>query len=175
MSQQNSYKQNNYKKNNYKQNSYRQNSYKDTRNTGNKETRFKRNVEEKDNSGINKESKARGRILCGICSETTHSNLLGGKINFAKSEVMRIQVKYLGFVVSKDGILMDLKYRQALVEFPPLKSPKALVRFLGMVQYYKHFLKDLSKDSANLHKLKIQTFMEMPPWVIKEFERIKQS
>ena len=51
----------------------------------------------------------------------------------AKSELMRTQVMYLGFVVRKDGILMDPKYHQALVEFPPPKSPKALVRFLDMV------------------------------------------
>ena len=89
--------------------------------------------------------------------------LSGGKINVAKSELMRTQVKYLGFVVGKDGILMDPKYRQALHKFPPPKSSKALVRFLGMVQYYKHFLKDLSKDSADLHKLKMQAFIEMPP------------
>ena len=37
--------------------------------------------------------------------------LSGGKINVAKSELMRTQVKYLGLVVGKDGILMDLKYR----------------------------------------------------------------
>ena len=36
--------------------------------------------------------------------------LSGGKINVAKSELMRTQVKYLGFVVGKDGILMDPKY-----------------------------------------------------------------
>ena len=88
----------------------------------------------------------------------------GGKINVAKSELMRTQVKYLGFVVGKDGILIDPKYRQALVGFPPPKSPKALARFLGMVQYYKHFLKDLSKDSADLHKLKLQAFIEISPW-----------
>ena len=70
---------------------------------------------------------------------------------------------------------MDPKYRQALVDFPPLKSPKALARFLGMVQYHKHFLKDLSKDSADLHKLKTQTFSEMPTWAVQAFKRIKQS
>ena len=65
--------------------------------------------------------------------------LSGGKINVAKSELMRTQVKYLGFVVSKDVILRDPKYCQALVIFPPPKSPKALARFLSMVHYYKHF------------------------------------
>ena len=59
------------------------------------------------------------------------------------------------------------------MEFPPLKSPKALVRFLGMVQYYKHFLKNLSRYSADLHQLKTQTFSEMPDWAIEAFVRIK--
>ena len=36
--------------------------------------------------------------------------LSGGKINVTKSELMRTQVKYLGFVVGKDGILIDPKY-----------------------------------------------------------------
>ena len=86
----------------------------------------------------------------------------GGKINVAKSELLRTEVKYLGFVVGKNGILMDPKYRQALVEFSLPKSPKALARVLGIVQYYKHFLKYLSKDSADLHQLKTQTFLEIP-------------
>ena len=84
-------------------------------------------------------------------------------------------MKYLGFVVCKDRILMDPKYPQAFVKFPPPKLPKAVARFLGMVQYYKHFLKDLSKDSADLHKLKTQAFIRMLPWAIKAFEKIKQS
>ena len=35
----------------------------------------------------------------------------GGKINVAKSELLRTEVKYLGFVVGKNRILMDPKYR----------------------------------------------------------------
>ena len=78
------------------------------------------------------------------------------------SELLRTDVKYLSFVMGKNSILMDPKYRQALVEFPLPKSPKALARFLEMVQYYKHFLKNLSNDSTDLHQLKTQTFSEMP-------------
>ena len=86
----------------------------------------------------------------------------GGKINVAMSELLRTEVKYLGFFMGKNGILMDPKYRQALVEFFLPKLPKALARFLEMVQYYKHFLKNLSNDSTDLHQLKTQTFSEMP-------------
>ena len=70
---------------------------------------------------------------------------------------------------------MDPKYRQALTEFPPLKSPKALARFLGMVQYYKHFLKNLSKDATDLHKLKGENLSELQNWAKKDFANIKQS
>ena len=70
---------------------------------------------------------------------------------------------------------MDPKYRQALVDFPPPTSPKKLARFLGMVQYYKHFLKDLSKHAADLHKLKNQAFTQLPPEALRDFEEIKQS
>ena len=45
----------------------------------------------------------------------------GGKINVAKSELLRTEVKYFSFVVGRNGILMDPKYRQVLTEFPPLK------------------------------------------------------
>ena len=34
----------------------------------------------------------------------------GGKINVAKSELLRTEVKYLGFVMGKNSILMDPKY-----------------------------------------------------------------
>lgn len=98
----------------------------------------------------------------------------GGKINVTKSELLRTEVKYLGFVVGKNGILMDPKYRQALINFPLPKSPKALARFIGMVQYYKRFLKNLSRDSVDLHQLKAQAFSEMPTWVVEAFRRIKQ-
>ena len=46
---------------------------------------------------------------------------------------------------------------------------------LGMVQYYTHSLKNLSRDSANLHQLKTQTFSEMLDWAVVAFIRNKRS
>ena len=56
----------------------------------------------------------------------------------------------------------NLNTDKPLVKFFLPKLPKALARFLEMVQYYKHFLKNLSNDSTDLHQLKTQTFSEMP-------------
>ena len=57
----------------------------------------------------------------------------------------------------------------------PPKSPKALARFLGMIQYYKNFLMNLSKDAADLHKLQTGNFLELPEWAKADFAKIKQS
>ena len=99
----------------------------------------------------------------------------GGRINVAKTELVRTQVQYLGFIVSNQGVCMDTKYRQALLDFPPPKSPQALARFLGMVTFYKHFLWNLAEDSAHLHTLKTQKWTEMPDWAVEDFHKIKNS
>ena len=46
---------------------------------------------------------------------------------------------------------------------------------LGMVPYYKHFLKNLFRDTTDIHQLKNQTFSEMPDWAVEMFARIKWS
>ena len=51
--------------------SHKQSHYK------NKETNHKQSTEKKDNDGKTKEAKVKGCISCGVCSETTHSNILG--------------------------------------------------------------------------------------------------
>ena len=84
------------------------------------------------------------------------------KIRFTKSEVLRMEVEYLGFVVGKNGTLMGLEYRQATRKFPLPKLPEVLTRFSGMAQHYKHLLKNPFRDSADLHQPKTQTFSELP-------------
>ena len=65
--------------------------------------------------------------------------------------------------------------RQALRKFPLPKSPKVWARVLGGAQYYKHFLKNPSRDSAGLCQLKTQTSSGIPDWAVGAFTRIKQS
>ena len=74
----------------------------------------------------------------------------------AKLEVMQTSVKYLGFLISDEGIKMDSWHRQVLVDFPEPNCPTALARFLGMVGYYKTFLPNLSEHAARLHSLKMR-------------------
>ena len=100
----------------------------------------------------------------------------GAKIKVAKSEVMQTAVKYLGFLILDEGIKMDSRYRQALVDFPEPNCPTALARFLGMVGYYKTFLPNLLELAARLHSLKMrQDWTKMPAIESEDFRRIKES
>ena len=44
-----------------------------------------------------------------------------------------------------------------------------------MIQSCKHFLKNLSRDAADLHKLKTENFSELPDRAKEDFIKIKQS
>ena len=98
----------------------------------------------------------------------------GAKIQVNKTDLMKDQVNYLGFIVGRTGITMNRQYRSALLDFPPPKSGKAMARFLGMVGFYRQFLPKLSDASARLHTKKFET-----PWTpmseedLADFYKIK--
>ena len=98
----------------------------------------------------------------------------GAKIQVTKTDLMKDQVNYLGFIVGKTGIAMNRQYRSALLDFPPPKSGKDMARFLGMVGFYRQFLPKLSDASARLHSKKFEA-----PWTpmseedLADFYKIK--
>ncbi|MBW0565738.1 hypothetical protein O181_105453 [Austropuccinia psidii MF-1] len=54
-------------------------------------------------------------------------------------------VKYLGYVVSSDGLKMDSSKAQQMLNWPQLKNIKALQSFLGFANFYHCFIKNYSK------------------------------
>ncbi len=67
----------------------------------------------------------------------------------------------LGFVVSKEGKLPNLKKIQAIVNMPPVKSPQQIQVFNGMAQFYKCSIKNFVTIMAPITKLtrKTKTFL----------------
>jgi len=62
---------------------------------------------------------------------------------------------YLGYVVSKKGISMDMSKIKALKEFSPPKSVKEIQQFLGFANYYRNFIPgyaDITKPLSILTK-----------------------
>ncbi len=67
----------------------------------------------------------------------------------------------LGFIVSKEGKLLDPKKIQAIENMPPPKNPQQIQIFNGMAQFYIHFIKTFVAIMAPITKLtrKIETFL----------------
>ena len=77
----------------------------------------------------------------------------GLRINPEKCQFMVEKTKFLGYVVSKDGIETDKTKIEAIDKFQNPSCIKHLRSFLGLTNYYRKFLKDYAKYSKILEGL----------------------
>ncbi|MBW0551533.1 hypothetical protein O181_091248, partial [Austropuccinia psidii MF-1] len=59
-------------------------------------------------------------------------------------------VKYLGYIVSSEGLKMDQEKFQQILNWPPPRNLKALQSFIGFGNLYHHFIKNYSKKISSL-------------------------
>ncbi len=62
--------------------------------------------------------------------------LCGLKVNAAKSTFCALEIEYLGYILTRDGIKPQSNKVQAILAIKPPTGVKQLRHFLGMVQYY---------------------------------------
>lgn len=75
------------------------------------------------------------------------------RINEEKSEFFKDSIHYCGYRIDKYGIHKTVEKVQAIDEMPRPRSVAELRSFLGMVNYYSRFIKNLSTILALLHTL----------------------
>ena len=77
----------------------------------------------------------------------------GLKSKPSKCEFFKSSVKYLGHVVSENGVETDPDKIKALSEWPVPHNLKPLRSFLGFTGYYRRFTKDYAKRVKPLNDL----------------------
>lgn len=84
----------------------------------------------------------------------------GVVLNISKCVLGATEVKFLGYLVSKDGTCPPPERISALQEFPLPKSVQGLRRFLGMMNYYRRFLPRAAEMQAPLINILTNTALK---------------
>lgn len=75
------------------------------------------------------------------------------KIQLDKCEFLRRETEFLGHIIAPDGIKPDPEKIRKIQEWKLPSNQKEIKQFLGLVGYYRRFIKDYSKLTKPLTKL----------------------
>lgn len=75
------------------------------------------------------------------------------KLNPNKCNFLHKEIKFLGHVVSADGIKADPKKIEAIIKYPVPKCVKDVQAFVGLSGYYRKFIPNFSRIASPLLKL----------------------
>ncbi|GFV36609.1 hypothetical protein TNCV_365721 [Trichonephila clavipes] len=102
-------------------------------------------------------------VLVASSTEEEHSEHLkmvferfqqyGLRINVSKSVMGVAQVEYLGFLITAEGSRPLPEKVQAIFNYKLPETIHDLRTFLGMINFYRRYLKDAAKTQAPLHEL----------------------
>ncbi|CAF4830615.1 unnamed protein product [Pieris macdunnoughi] len=98
------------------------------------------------------------------------------KVTLDKSEFLRKEVLYLGHTISKEGLMPNNDKIKAVLEFPIPRTSTEIKSFLGLVGYYRKFIRDFSKITQPLTScLKKKNKIDITkPEYIEAFEKCKE-
>ena len=77
----------------------------------------------------------------------------GLKIQTDKCNFLRKECIFLGHKISEDGIFPDERKLEAVKNYPTPKTQKDIKSFLGLMGYYRKFIKDFAKIASPLNRL----------------------
>ena len=87
-----------------------------------------------------------GRVFQALCDA-------GLQLKPSKCHLAHKQVRYLGHIISKEGIKPDDDKISAVVEYPVPRNAKELKQFLGLSYNYRRFIENYALIAEPLHKI----------------------
>ena len=99
----------------------------------------------------------------------------GLSINPAKCSFAAAELKFLGHRITKNGIEVLPERVAAIRSFPKPESRKQLRRFLGMINFYRRFIKNAARILAPLYNLTKPKKFKWNIDAIKAFEESKEA
>ena len=75
------------------------------------------------------------------------------KLNPKKCELFRHKVKFLGHVVSEEGVTTDPDKIEAVKNWPIPRNANEVWRFLGLCTYYRRFVPGFADQAKQLYQL----------------------
>ena len=97
-------------------------------------------------------------------------------MDIEKCEFHVQEVKYLGLIISTEGIKMDQAKVSAVQDWPQPQNVKDVQGFLGFANFYRRFIRNFSKIAAPLTGLtrKDRAFVWAPDYK-RAFSKLKQA
>lgn len=77
----------------------------------------------------------------------------GLTINIQKSKFCQTKIRYLGYVLSDEGLSMDVTKIKPILEYPVPKTVKDVRRLLGLAGFYQKFIKNYSDITVPITNL----------------------
>ena len=71
----------------------------------------------------------------------------------SKCEFWLREVSFLGHIVSEEGIQVDPKKVEVIIEWKPPRNVKEVRSFLGLAGYYRRFVKGFSMTAGPMTRL----------------------
>lgn len=87
--------------------------------------------------------------LKSVFDKRAQANL---KLQIDKSEFLKKKIEYLGHVVTADGIKPNPKKLETIKKFPIPQKKKEIKSFLGLLGYYRKFIRDFTRITKPLTK-----------------------
>lgn len=98
--------------------------------------------------GFDKEHASRN--VLSVCERLSQFNV---KINIEKSKFLQESVNYLGHIVTSNGIKPNEEKVKAIVDAPEPRNLQQLQSYLGLINFYRKFIPNLSSELNVLYTL----------------------